>query len=296
MTERARCDGCGIGVGADRLSIVGDRALCPRCFALEGPSTIQSPVRSTGGSPPAGERRGDEGRRTHEPGGIPERPAGRLARVDTEVRAWAAGRSWWVRAPVLVWLVWILVRAWDDPTHTTLFHGIDLAFHEIGHILWSPLGEFMGFAGGTLTQVLIPVAAGAVLYRQRDWFGVAFAVAWMGINCFEVVPYAGDALARRLPLVSTGGGEPIHDWAYMLGELGLLRHTAAVAAGWQWAGRILMLAGIGFGARVLWLMATEPAPGEAGGSPGEAGGSADGVAPGSSRLGPGVGIEPRGRG
>lgn len=182
-----------------------------------------------------------------------------LSRLVDRVRAWAAGRRWWLRAPLLAWLLWILVHYWDDPTHTTLFHGIDLAFHEIGHILWAPLGEFMGMAAGTLTQVLIPVAAGAVLYRQRDWFGVAFALAWVGINCFEVATYAGDALARRLPLVSTGGGEPIHDWTYMLGELGLLRHTELVAAAWRWLGRLLMSAGIGFGTWVLWQMATTEA-------------------------------------
>jgi hypothetical protein len=201
------------------------------------------------------------------------------ARLASSVRHWAAGRTWWVRAPVLVWLAWILVGYWDDPLNTTIFHGIDLAFHEIGHILWAPLGEFMGFAGGTLTQVLVPVAAGVVLYRQRDWFGVAFAVGWVGINCFEIVPYAGDALARRLPLVSTGGGEPIHDWTYMLGELDLLQHAAAIATAWQWAGRALMLAGIGFGAWVLRIMATTPAAAREGRGPGAGAGPTGVTAP-----------------
>lgn len=175
-------------------------------------------------------------------------------RLEPSVREWAAGRNWWVRAPVLLWLGWILVGYWNDPLHRTLFHGIDLAFHEVGHILWSPLGEFMGIAGGTLTQLLLPVAAGIVLYRQRDWFGVAFAVSWVGINCFEIAAYAGDALTRRLPLVSTGAGEPIHDWTYMLAELGLLRHTDLVAGAWLWAGRITLTAGVAFGGWVLWLM------------------------------------------
>ncbi len=182
--------------------------------------------------------------------------SGLVARLDATVRRWAAGRNWWIRAPVLLWLGWILVRYWDNPFATTIFQGIDLAFHEIGHVLWSPLGEFMSFAGGTLTQVLMPVAAGAVLYRQRDWFGVAFATCWTGIACFETVLYASDALTRRLPLVSTGGGDPIHDWTYMLGRLDMLEHASEVALAWQWAGRILMTAGVLFGARILWHMAT----------------------------------------
>lgn len=153
-------------------------------------------------------------------------------------------------------MAWILVHYWNAPWYSTLWRGIDLAIHEIGHILWSPLGEFLGFAGGTLTQLLAPLAAGVVLYRQRDWFGVAVAVCWFGINCFEIVEYAGDALARQLPLVSPTSGSPGHDWTYMLGELGLLRHAEAVAALWQWAGRITMTAGVVLGGWILWLMAT----------------------------------------
>lgn len=180
---------------------------------------------------------------------------GVIARIQAAIRHDSAGKRWWVRAPVLAWLAWILVHYWNDPAHVTLFQGIDLAFHEIGHIVWAPLGEFMAMAGGTLTQLLLPVAAGTVLYRQRDWFGVAFAVSWVGINCFEIALYAGDAVVRRLPLVSPSTAEPLHDWAYLLGRLGALQHTGAVAMTWRWAGGILMTAGILLGARVLWVMA-----------------------------------------
>lgn len=159
-----------------------------------------------------------------------------------------------MRAPVLVWMAWILAHYWSAPWYSTVFSGIDLAIHEIGHILWAPLGEFTGFAGGTLTQLLAPVVAGIVFVRQRDWFAVSFAVCWLGINCFEIVEYAGDALVRQLPLLSPTTGAPQHDWAYMLSRLGILRHADTVAAAWQWAGRIVMTLGIGFGAWVLWLM------------------------------------------
>jgi hypothetical protein len=176
-------------------------------------------------------------------------------RLERSVGRWGAGRRWWIRAPVLLWLGWILVRLWDAPGDPTIFRGIDLAVHELGHILWAPLGEVMGFAGGTLTQLLVPVCAGVVLYRQRDWFGIAFAVAWVGINCFEIAEYAGDALARRLPLVSPTTSAPEHDWTYLLARAGLLHHTGTVAAAWLWAGRLITAAGVGFGAWVLRQMA-----------------------------------------
>lgn len=175
--------------------------------------------------------------------------------MTASVREWAAGRNWWIRAPVLLWMAWILVHYWSAPWYTTLWKGIDLVIHDVGHILWAPLGEFLGFAGGTLTQLLVPAAAGLALYRQRDWFGVSVAVCWVGINCFEIVEYAGDALTRQLPLVSPTTAEPEHDWTYMLAELGILHHTDTVAAAWLWAGRIVMTAGVAFGAWVLWVMA-----------------------------------------
>ena len=171
-----------------------------------------------------------------------------------------------MRAPVLLWMAWILVHYWSAPWYSTLFHGIDLVIHEVGHILFAPLGEFMGFAGGTLAQLLAPIGAGIAFYRQRDWFAVAIAGCWLGINCFEIVEYAGDALARQLPLVSPTSAEPEHDWTFMLARLGVLHHTDAVAAGWQWAGRVVMSAGIGFGAWVLWLMATTQGTGESEGT------------------------------
>ena len=232
---------------------VGERLVCPRCYALTTPATLV----------PSGPRPDAESSRGFDPAAAPvaasdapasPQPVPRLDRLRHSIRQWAAGRSWWIRAPVLAWMAWILFRYWDAPWYSTLWKGIDLAIHEIGHILWSPLGEFMGFAGGTLTQLLIPVAAGYMLYRQRDWFGVTIAVCWLGINCFETVEYAADAVARRLPLVSPSTATPMHDWTYLLSRLGLLDQTAEVAAAWQWAGRLIMGAGVAFGAWVLWLM------------------------------------------
>lgn len=265
--DRVACSGCGIPVPPTDLSVLADARVCPRCYALATPATLAGdPAAARGRSASAQRPRSPvdpaDPAGAPDPGGSAARAGalahGALARLDASVRRWAAGRAWWVRAPVLAWLAWILVRYWDAPWYQTIWKGIDLAVHEVGHILWAPFGPFLAAAGGTLTQLLVPVAAGAVLFRQRDWFGVAVAVSWLGINCFETVEYAGDAVARRLPLVSPTTATPTHDWSYMLGELGLLRHTARVAEAWLWAGRLWMSAGVALGGYVLWRMATTP--------------------------------------
>jgi len=65
--------------------------------------------------------------------------------------------------------------------------------------------------------MLAPVAAAAVFWRQRDWFGIAFCWAWLATNLFSVATYVADARAQQLHLVSPGAGsqdEIIHDWNF----------------------------------------------------------------------------------
>jgi hypothetical protein len=87
----------------------------------------------------------------------------------------------------------------------------------------------IGALGGSLLQCLLPFVGMAMFARQRDWFAVAFAWGWLGTNLFEVATYAGDAVVMRLPLVTPGGGHAIHDWNYVLGAMGWLRHTETMA-------------------------------------------------------------------
>jgi hypothetical protein len=83
--------------------------------------------------------------------------------------------------------------------------------------------------GGTLAQVAAPLAGVWMFLRQRDYFAVSFALAWLGTNLFEIAAYAGDARARALPLVSPFAGEPLHDWHFLLSKAGLLGWDGAIA-------------------------------------------------------------------
>lgn len=46
----------------------------------------------------------------------------------------------------------------------TLFSGIIFGAHELGHLFWMPFGEWMSVAGGSLTQLLLPIGAAAVAW------------------------------------------------------------------------------------------------------------------------------------
>ena len=52
-----------------------------------------------------------------------------------------------------LFLVWPMR---EDVIGAAFLHLINLPFHEAGHVLFSPFGEFMTTLGGSLMQVLVP--------------------------------------------------------------------------------------------------------------------------------------------
>jgi hypothetical protein len=116
-----------------------------------------------------------------------------------------------------------------------LLDHVDLPIHEAGHLVFAPFGEFLGFLGGTLLQLLFPLAFVVHLWRRADHFAAWMVTGWVAQNLWNIARYIGDARAQVLPLV--GGGE--HDWAYLLGETGLLMSDTAIAAAVQAAGVVL---------------------------------------------------------
>jgi hypothetical protein len=111
------------------------------------------------------------------------------------------------------------------PSHYGLLGHVDLAIHETGHLVFAPFGEFLGYAGGTLLQLLLPCAFVWYFHRRGDPFGAAVSLWWVAQNLWNVATYVGDARAQELPLV--GGGD--HDWAYLLDALGWLERDRTLA-------------------------------------------------------------------
>lgn len=166
--------------------------------------------------------------------------------------------SWLLRLPVFLWLAYLFVRYLGNPSASSVWGGINLAFHEIGHILFSFLPEFWMVAGGTLTEMAIPLVAAAFFIRQREDFGAAVALFWFATVLMGAAVYAGDARARALPLVSPFAGDPLHDWYYLLGRIALLERDQLIGSLFRTGGLLAMAIALFLGGRILWLMATDP--------------------------------------
>lgn len=108
----------------------------------------------------------------------------------------------------------------------TLFDTAALVIHEAGHVFFSPFGRFIGIAGGTLMQVLLPGLLAWHFWRHRYRFGVQVSLLWLGHNLINISVYAADARARQLPLL--GGNVHHHDWWNLLRMTNLLPYDQAI--------------------------------------------------------------------
>jgi len=125
---------------------------------------------------------------------------------------------------------------------------LDLAIHEAGHLVFAFGGETLMLLGGTLLQLLVPLAFVVALWRQGDRHGATVPLWWLGQNCWNISVYIKDARAQELPLV--GGGE--HDWALLLGQAGWLERDQAIGGAVYFLGVVLYAAAIVIGWRALY--------------------------------------------
>ena len=136
----------------------------------------------------------------------------------------------------------------------SFLHGVNLAFHEAGHILFLPVGAFLTALGGSLMQLLVPSICLVALVRQNgDAFGGSLALWWMGENLLDLAPYIADAVALELVLLGGFTGREVegHDWEAILGALGWLDHASVLGQTAHVLGVVVMVGASIWGALVL---------------------------------------------
>jgi hypothetical protein len=135
----------------------------------------------------------------------------------------------------------------------SFLHLPNLIFHEAGHVIFAPLGEFMSVLGGSLLQVLIPVIAAIAFVRQAQPFGAVVCVWWAGQNLTDLAPYIADARALRLTLLGgrTGAEVEGHDWEYLLTQLGVSHLDRTIGTVTHAAGILIMVAALAYMMKTL---------------------------------------------
>lgn len=126
----------------------------------------------------------------------------------------------------------------NEEEGSLLYSAITFFVHEAGHMLFAPFGEFLTIAGGSLFQLIVPVAFAFSFWWRGMPLSAALVLYWLAFSLRSVAIYAWDAIDMTLPLGIVGvtgqeelaeHGETGHDWHNMLERLGLLDRTFLIA-------------------------------------------------------------------
>ena len=176
-----------------------------------------------------------------------------------------SGLSRWASGLLLIGLAvwtWRFARVPLSPAVMDSFlHLPNLVFHEAGHMIFAPFGQFLSVLGGSLLQLLIPVIAAVAFIRQAQPFSAAVCAWWAAQNLVDLAPYIADARALQLVLlgVRTGAEVEGHDWEYLLTTAGALHLDRAIGLWAHYLGVLLMTAAIGAAA---WTLFHSKGPGD----------------------------------
>ena len=165
----------------------------------------------------------------------------------------------WGRVAIYVaFFVWgwyfILLDFRTNEIGQSFMHRVNLVFHEAGHMLFTPFGQFMRVLGGSLGQLLMPaIVMGALVCKNQDNFGGSIGLWWLGQSLKDLAPYINDARDLQLQLL-TGHSQDVpetHDWANILLDLGLIFQEKKIAFAADAGGSLLMLLAMAWGGYIL---------------------------------------------
>jgi hypothetical protein len=147
----------------------------------------------------------------------------------------------WLTAALAVYGAAILRS--DDPF--SLLDNVNLPIHETGHLVFAAFGEQVTALGGTLFELMVPLAFAISFLVRGDRHAASVMLWWVGENCVYIGHYMSDAVVQQLPLV--GGGE--HDWGFLFGEWNVLAYSERIGHDAKLVGGAMMLGAIVWGVR-----------------------------------------------
>ena len=136
----------------------------------------------------------------------------------------------------------------------SLIHAPMVPFHEFGHILFRPFGEFMRNLGGALFQAALPLVLGGIfLVKNRDPFAAAVMLWWSAVAVMDTAPYVYDAqVPQHILLTGRTGDTGAHDFIDVLGDLGLLNRAQAVGRLTHTFGVVMLVVSFAWGTFMVW--------------------------------------------
>lgn len=130
-----------------------------------------------------------------------------------------------------------------DPMQNGYFHGINLVFHEAGHVVFGIFHwRLLTIAGGTLMQILVPATFTVYFFMRGQRYSASIPGIWLAQSFADCVPYIKDARTMDLILLGglTGFENGAHDWNNMLYELDILQYDQLIGNIFLGAGVVIL--------------------------------------------------------
>jgi hypothetical protein len=156
------------------------------------------------------------------------------------------------RMALICWIAFyflFLVHALRSVDGYLWIDNANLVTHESGHLLFGWFGPTLGLWGGTLMQLLVPLALAISFAWRGHTAGTAFCAFFFFENFLGIARYMADARVQLLPLVTVGdSGEEgvMHDWFQIFSSLNVLEYDTKIAVVVRTLGWLGMIAVVGW--------------------------------------------------
>lgn len=176
------------------------------------------------------------------------------------VDEYVKGKSWYWFVPFWLFGLYLFIKLFDfSPSRPgsfflTMAQGFDFLLHEMSHLFMAFAPPIVTAASGSGSELLLGLILIVTAFWVRSYFASLFCFLWFMMACFSTAIYMADARAMNLSLVSFGGGDPIHDWNFIFGKLGLLEQDILIANIFRGIGIAAGVFGLSWSAWLIYKM------------------------------------------
>jgi hypothetical protein len=130
-----------------------------------------------------------------------------------------------------------------DARGASLLNCVNIAVHETGHVLFAQSGGTLALLGGTLLQLLLPLALAMHFTMRRDEHAASVCVWWIGQNLIVI----GSMMAGTTDLALPDPWRGEQEWHLLFGQWDVILFAMQYAQLTRGLGVLVMLVSVVWG-------------------------------------------------
>lgn len=183
-------------------------------------------------------------------------------RIRSQINTYIQHKKWYYYLPFWLFGAYLFFKLLEfelgGPAPSffiAIAQAFDFVLHEAAHLVTAFMPSMFVAAAGSLAELSLGIILIITAFKTRSYFASLFCFLWFMLATQSVADYIADARTMALPLISFGGDNAIHDWHFILDELGLLAMDTTIASMVRGFGIVAGLFALAFSAWLLYQMA-----------------------------------------